>query len=80
MSRNLFGKKHQYPTEMTVLNLDKGEWSKGRAIDARRYHTSTRYQHNILIYGGINEKEEYVGSIMIVNLLFYSGQQTYQLA
>jgi hypothetical protein len=74
MSLNLFGRKHIYPNELTVYNPERFEWSKSKILEGRRYHTSSRYMHYFIVYGGINEKEEYLGNIVILNMQTNASQ------
>lgn len=64
----MFGKKRIFSTEIGVYNPERGEWSKIKSLEGRRYHASTRFMHYIVIYGGVNDKEEYLGDITVVNL------------
>ena len=57
---DIHNKKRVMNNDINFFNSDKKEWGRIRWNYSVRSHASTIYGNTLLVYGGINQNDEYL--------------------
>ena len=70
-------KRRECCNDIYVLDIETNEWTdtwgEGNTFESRRYHIAAIISKMILVYGGLNAKNEYLGDLRVLSLDFTSN-------